>query len=356
MEPKIIQKEAFLVAGISGAGDETARTWEAFTKIEEMHPLPNRIGEEGYEIRLDQAGGPGKIHVGVAVYSPDIPLEYKIFYVPTATYAEFEIYPAKGYQSSNAAMNQWLLENEKTYRQAFIDGKTYAIEVYDKRYKGEKEPASVVGIWIPLIPAAPSDPAVGVTGPLNQFAREVETIAGAAVSNEVMAGKEAILSAKDPASGALWMKQAVDRLDTLAGKGKAAEVMGACGRSCNLVNHQETQDTRKFRLLCKTDEDFLDKFLQSPVAGARFERESKKLIQYYCPQEYGKEKYGHGLRCYCSLIGGLPEGVNASPTYCQCSRAYVQAHWEAVLGRPVKVELGRTALTGSDECKFIIHL
>jgi hypothetical protein len=50
----------------------------------------------------------------------------------------------------------------------------------------------------------------------------------------------------------------------------------------------------------------------------------------------------------------LPEGINASPTYCQCSRGFAEKYWEAALGRPVKVEVACTAITGGDECKFII--
>jgi len=51
----------------------------------------------------------------------------------------------------------------------------------------------------------------------------------------------------------------------------------------------------------------------------------------------------------------LPEGTNVSPTYCQCSRGFVKV-LEGALGRPVQVEVKETAITGADECKFIIHL
>jgi hypothetical protein len=103
--------------------------------------------------------------------------------------------------------------------------------------------------------------------------------------------------------------------------------------------------------MCATEEEYLEKFVQPPGSGVRNERKGNDLIMYYTPGKYRK-----GLRCYCSLVNMLPKGVNISPTYCQCARAFTQAHWEYVLGRPVKVELGKTALTGSDECKFIIHL
>jgi hypothetical protein len=152
------------------------------------------------------------------------------------------------------------------------------------------------------------------------------------------------------------MKEVIDRLDVLTDKKTREKIMAACGRSCNTVNNKDTEELKEMRRLCATEEDFLGKFIQPPGNGTRCERDGNTLIQYYTPHQYGVSKYGKGIRCYCSLIGALPETTNASPTYCQCSRAFVQAHWEAVLGHPVRVELGPTAITGSDECKFIIHL
>lgn len=358
MEPKIIQKEAMMIAGVAGSGDETAKAWETFMKISQMHPLANRVqdGTEGYEVRLYPADGTGKVFVGVRVKTADIAAEYKVFRLPAATCAEFEIYPAKGYESSNDVMSKWLEANAAVYKQGDIDGLKYAVEIYDARYKGEKDPKSVVGIWIPLVPSTGFDMFQMILGPLEEISGRIEEFTGAEVSKKVLSGKEETIAAKNPLKVALWVKEVIDRLDTLAGKQTCEKIMAACGRNCNMVNHKETEDCREMRRACATEEECLGKFLKSPAVGVRYERQGKKLIQYYTPQEYGKTKFGHGIRCYCSLVNMLPEGVNASPTYCQCSRAFVQAHWEAVLGRPVKVELGPTAISGSDECKFIIHL
>jgi predicted transcriptional regulator YdeE len=150
MKPKILNKEALIVAGVTGSGDETGKAWEAFMKIQKMHPLKNQVGEEGYEIRMYPAEGLGKVHVGMQVKDASVPAEYKVFFVPAATYAEFEIYPSKGYESSNAEMSKWLEENAGTYREDLFDGLKCGIEVYDKRYKGDKDPKSVVGILVPI--------------------------------------------------------------------------------------------------------------------------------------------------------------------------------------------------------------
>jgi predicted transcriptional regulator YdeE len=355
MEPKIIKKEAFLIAGVPGSGDETAKVWETFMRLEKMNPLKNQVGEVGYEVRMYHGEeGPGKIHVGVQVKDSNVPKEYKLFFVPAATYAEFEIYPSKGYESSNAEMSKWLEDNAAIYRPAMIDSLHYGIEVYDERFKGNDNPESVVGFWEPIVKVDPNfDMMKMVTGPMEELAGRIKQFAGAEVSKKVMKGKDEIIAAKDPVKGSLWMKEAIDRLDNLTDKNTRVRIMSACGRNCNKINHKETEEIKQMRDLCATEEDFLDKFIIPPAPGngVRYERDDNKLIQYYTPG-----KYKEGLRCYCSLVNMLPKGINASPTYCQCSRAHVQQHWEHVLGRPVKVELGETAIMGSDECKFIIHL
>ncbi len=151
MKPNIIKKEAFFMAGVPGSGDETGKVWETYMKLEKIAPLKNQVGEAGYEIRMYPNEGPGKIFVGVPVKDANIPKEYQVFYVPAATYAEFEIYPAKGYESSNAEMSKWLEDNASKYKPALVDGMHYGIEVYDKRFKGNDNPESVVGFWEPII-------------------------------------------------------------------------------------------------------------------------------------------------------------------------------------------------------------
>jgi hypothetical protein len=53
---------------------------------------------------------------------------------------------------------------------------------------------------------------------------------------------------------------------------------------------------------------------------------------------------------------GLPEGLLASLTFCQCSRGYVEWNWRAILGRPVQVEVVASRIAGAEECEFVIRL
>ncbi len=102
---------------------------------------------------------------------------------------------------------------------------------------------------------------------------------------------------------------------------------------------------------CATEEEFLDIELNAMPEITRYEKHGNILHWYYTPR-----KLGNGMRCVCPLMGMLPEGVDISPTYCRCSLAFVREYWSAILGRPLQVELGKTSLTGAEDCEFVIYL
>ena len=65
MKPRISAREAFIVAGVTGSGNETGKAWDAFMKLNKLNPLTNKTGEEGYEIRMYPLEGLGEVHVGL---------------------------------------------------------------------------------------------------------------------------------------------------------------------------------------------------------------------------------------------------------------------------------------------------
>jgi hypothetical protein len=166
-----------------------------------------------------------------------------------------------------------------------------------------------------------------------------------------MAGKEQLAASAKPEKVALWVKDAMDRLDAAAAPEMRNQIMTACGHNCLAHNPRPLTAAAARRRKYPSEDAFLTAEIQKPPAGMRFEREGKRLIHYYTPHAFGK-----GMRCFCSLMRGLPEDMTASATYCQCSRGFVEKYWESILGRPVRVDLGETAISGADECKFIIHL
>jgi hypothetical protein len=187
---------------------------------------------------------------------------------------------------------------------------------------------------------------------LQGFGGNVEKIAGKKVHDKVMEGAEVIAKSTNAKDISVWMKQAIDRLDTCTTPEKCSQIMGACGSACYASHRKMVSGYKTRRMKHKTEAEFLQAELKQTVKNNRLELKDKNtLIQYYTPKNMKSNE-----RCFCSLVKNLPQGTAMSPTYCQCSRAFIQNQWENALGRPLKVEVKETCLSGADECKFIIHL
>jgi hypothetical protein len=188
-------------------------------------------------------------------------------------------------------------------------------------------------------------------GQIEEIGGHIEEFAGAEIRKKVMEGSKQAAASSDRRQITLWLKDAMDRLDAATTPEKCRQIMTACGYNCIAHNNRLAQAIRARRRKYPTEEAFFKAEAKKPVKGTRLEFQGKTLLQYYTPHTYTTPR-----RCFCSLMLGLPEGVNVSPTYCQCSRGFVEKYWEGALGRPVRVEVKETAITGSDECQFIIHL
>jgi hypothetical protein len=190
-----------------------------------------------------------------------------------------------------------------------------------------------------------------IAGQIAEIGGHIEEFAGAKTCQKVMEGSEKVANSADREKIALWVKDAIDRLDAATTSEKCRQIMTACGHNCIAHNKGLAQGIKTRRQKYPTEGAFLKAEAKKPVKGIRLELQGKTLIQYYTPHIYSTPR-----RCFCSLMLALPEEIRASPTYCQCSRGFVEKYWEGALGRPVKVEVKETAITGADECKFIIHL
>ena len=190
-----------------------------------------------------------------------------------------------------------------------------------------------------------------IAGQIEEIGGHIEEFAGVKVRKKVMEGSKKASASADRRKIALWVKDAIDRLDTLVDKKTREKIMTSCGHNCCAHNNRLVQGIKNRRQKYPTEEAFLKAEAKKPVKGTRLELQGKTLIQYYTPHTSSIPR-----RCFCSLMLALPEGINTSPTYCQCSRGFVEKYWEGALGRPLRVEAEETAIPGSDECKFTIHL
>ena len=186
---------------------------------------------------------------------------------------------------------------------------------------------------------------------IRQLGKTVEHEAGKTASRHIMQGSEQIAKSSSKETIALWVRGAMDRLDSTVDEQTRVRIMESCGRNCAFVNNRVIEAAKQRRKKSKDIDSFLDAEQRKPMKGTRLSREENILYQSYVPQSFAPP-----MRCYCSLLRGLPKDTSVSSTYCHCSKAFVQKLWEGVLGRPVKVDLLQSVVSGGSECTFAIHL
>jgi hypothetical protein len=188
-------------------------------------------------------------------------------------------------------------------------------------------------------------------GALVAMERCLEEVAGNSIAKQVMQGSEQISENTDKKKIALWVKNAIERLNALADEKTRVQVMQNCGYNCAKKNHKVIERAVARRKKYASVDNFLAAEEKKPPKGTKLAREVKFVYQTYTPRSFTRS-----MRCYCSLFRQLPEGDTVSLTYCNCSKGFVEKYWEAILQRPVKVDLLRSAISGSKECTFAIYL
>ena len=188
-------------------------------------------------------------------------------------------------------------------------------------------------------------------GMLQEIEGCIEQFAGKAAAQRIMEGSEQITEKTDKRETAQWMKQAVKKLDAEIDEKTRVRIMQNCGYNCAKKNHRIIERAVARRKKYGSIDEFLEAEQQKPMKGTKLTRAGDTLYHYYTPQAFTKP-----IRCYCGLFRELPTEDTVSITYCSCSKGFVEKYWEAVLERPVEVEILQSALSGATECKFAIHL
>lgn len=179
----------------------------------------------------------------------------------------------------------------------------------------------------------------------------IEKFAGKSIKDRVIEGSEKISPNTAKFKVAEWVKEAMNRLDKITDKKVRMQIMENCGYNCSIINKRVIERAKARRNKYRDIEEFLEAELSNPMPGTRLERKGNILHQFYTPRSYSTP-----MRCYCSLLRGLPDDQKVSLTYCNCSKGFVKKFWEGVLERTVEVELIKSSVSGARECEFAIHL
>lgn len=185
--------------------------------------------------------------------------------------------------------------------------------------------------------------------PIRELERLTIRFAGKDVAQRVMEGVDRVpdCTAEQLAE---WLRGVIDRLDAEVPEDSRMRIMESLGFQCAEMNSSHIEKALEKRRRFDSLEAFLVAEEKHPGKGTKLVREGDIIYQCYDPMG------GYEVRCFCSLWRGLTAGQSASPTWCQCSKAFVMKLWEAYVGQPVPVELVGSCIAGASECRFRIHL
>jgi len=186
-----------------------------------------------------------------------------------------------------------------------------------------------------------------LVGPLTELDRRIRETMGGEAADVIMEGVGDVKNTWKRDRVAHWVKEAMTRMDETLDDEAKEKIMVACGHNCAAHHDAPIRQAVKRREKHEGFEEFLDAMAAEPPRGMQLQRDGGAVIFSYTPQTYGR-----GMRCYCSLVKGLPMDETMSETYCFCSKGFVEAYWMALSGGRVDVELLESAVTGSDVCRF----
>jgi predicted hydrocarbon binding protein len=137
-----------------------------------------------------------------------------------------------------------------------------------------------------------------------------------------------------------WLDMLVTGLDAEVDEEARARVLTHCGRGCALY-HGSLERAKAIQQGTQDVDELLDELNQQEGLWCGRWIRDDDIITSICEA------------CGCPLVGaGL---VKPSPTFCNCSRGWVEAVFEIVLGRPVTVELKQAIGRGDPVCEFIVR-
>jgi len=137
-----------------------------------------------------------------------------------------------------------------------------------------------------------------------------------------------------------WLEALLTSLDTEVDKRTKAQLMEHCGRACAL-HHRSIEKAKAIQQDAREINELLDRLNQQEGFWCGKWMKDSDIIYSVCEE------------CGCPLVrAGV---VKLSPTFCDCSRGWVKAVFETVLGRPVEVELEQALGRGDRVCEFVVR-
>jgi len=196
--------------------------------------------------------------------------------------------------------------------------------------------------------------------------RNLERVLGKETRLKVMQGSDELTLESTADERFHWVKGVVERLGELADEGQKYDILSSCAHVFpgeqieKLKVVYEEVRTRTGDSLKAVDA--VIKFMgEDPGWGKAPLRKGNVIYstkQPRDPKRYENAKSEAEKRksyCFCPLVRNhLDEGMPI--TFCYCGAGWCRQQWEGAIGKPVRIEVVKSVLSGDDVCQFAIHL
>lgn len=166
-----------------------------------------------------------------------------------------------------------------------------------------------------------------------------------------------ILQGPDERARAEWMTQAMDKLDErVPDEETKIKILTECSCQC----YEEHLELFKAEYKKSKDIDRLLEVMHGKVFLVKPVREGNVVYITKAPRfpdEHRVAKTPEEKRyyfCHCDYVRAVAGKI--SRIYCYCGAGWCKRIWEAVLERPVRVDIEKSVLQGDDICRFAVFL
>lgn len=176
-------------------------------------------------------------------------------------------------------------------------------------------------------------------GWLEGFGNAVSNQLGSNIRDEIIEKCEKCESVSNDSEMAVCVKEVMERFDNIVeDESKRYNVMETLGNQC-VQNFLKVAEEVKNK---SKNEDEIVKNLNEKLGAELFKLDGRKI-------------HSTLNRCFCHW-GVKETKVPISKTYCHCSLGWMKSLFKTLLDKPVEVDLIQSVITGSNSCKFVIHL
>jgi hypothetical protein len=174
---------------------------------------------------------------------------------------------------------------------------------------------------------------------VQHLADELDQAVGPDLRRQILAGTEGLTSKSSKLKRAGLLKTVMERMEQLIDRETAIRVRASC--ACKPPSFLKR--AKEIYAASPDIPAFLREMEKQRTLGSPLKLEGNRIVGEF------------GFRaCVCAKVNGSKEPLPM--LWCECCKGHIIWMYENVFGRPVKVEMSESVITGGEECRYTVDL